>query len=399
MKQLVTILVLFLAACHGPQFSGGVETAVSDTTRIASCTYLTRDASGKVVLSWVEQQVGEETGTLFYAVSPDEGKTFPAGKLVPTAQGILPHGENMPKMIFRPNGEVIAMYGAQSNDPRNKYAGKVFYTISPDGGATWQPSVPLVTDPAGYDQRYFDMVVLPSGEAAVIWLDNRKLVQKEGSTLYIATTGGTPGFHRERPIVQTVCQCCRTALYVDAQGGLHAAFRDIIQDTIRDMVHIFSKDGGETFTQPVRISADNWAINGCPHTGPAMVRNANGLHFAWFTMGGGEGVFYCQSPDNGITYTRKENISALPTAKHPQLAVLGKGDLALVWDEAADTSGNRIGILHKSADGKTLNRDFLTAETEFAGFPVLEQTAEGVLVAYKKRRNGKEGVYVKSLRL
>lgn len=399
MKRLATIFVLFLAACQGGQFSGGTETAVSDTTRNASCTYLTRDASGKVVLSWVEQREGEETGMLYYAVSPDDGKTFPAGKPVPTAQGILPHGENIPRMIFRPNGEVIAMFGIQSNDPRNKYAGKVLYTISPDGGGTWQPAVPLVTDSAGYDQRYFDMAVLPSGEAVAIWLDNRKLVKNEGSTLYIATTGATPGFHQERPVVQTVCQCCRTALYVDAQGGLHAAFRDIIQDTIRDMVHIFSKDGGETFTPPVRISADNWAINGCPHTGPAMVRNANGLHFAWFTMGGGEGVFYCQSPDNGITYSRKENISALPTAKHPQLAVLAKGDLALVWDEAADTSGNRIGILHKSPDGKTLSRGFLTPGKEFAGFPVVEQTAEGVVVAYKKRRNGKEGVFVKSLKL
>lgn len=399
MKRLVTICVLALAACQSRQISAGGERAVSDTTRSASCTYLTHDASGNVVLSWVEQKAGEETGMLYFAVSQDEGKTFPPGKPVPTALGILPHGENMPKMIFRPNGEAIAMFGTQSNDPRNKYAGKVFYTISPDGGHTWQPAVPLVTDTAGYDQRYFDMAVLPSGEAVAIWLDNRKLVKNEGSTLYIATTGGTPGFHRERPIVQTVCQCCRTALYVDAQGGLHAAFRDIIRDTVRDMVHIFSKDGGETFTQPVRISADNWAINGCPHTGPAMVRNANGLHFAWFTMGGGEGVFYCQSPDNGISYTRKENISALPTAKHPQLAVLGKGDLALVWDEAAGTTGNRIGILHKSADGKTLERDFLTPAEESAGFPVVEQTGEGVLVAYKKTKNGKEGVYVRSLKL
>lgn len=399
MKNLVIVFIIFLAACRGGQLAASEERPVSDTTRSASCTHLARDASGRLVLSWVEQQAGEETGMLYYAVSPDGGKTFPAGKPIPTAKGILPHGENMPKMIFRPNGEVIAMYGVQSNDPRNKYAGKVFYTLSADGGNTWQPAVPLVTDTAGYDQRYFDMAVLPSGEAVAIWLDNRKFHQKEGSTLYIAITGAAPGFHRERPVVQTVCQCCRTALYVDAQGGLHAAFRDIIQDTIRDMVHIFSKDGGETFTQPVRISADNWAINGCPHTGPAMVRNANGLHFAWFTMGSGEGVFYCQSPDNGISYTKKESISALPTAKHPQLAVMERGDLALVWDEAADTSGNRIGILHKSADGRTLERDFLTAANEFAGFPVVEQTGEGILVAYKKRRNGKEGIYYRRLEL
>ncbi len=95
------------------------------------------------------------------------------------------------------------------------------------------------------------------------------------------------------------------------------------------MVHIYSKDGGETFTQPVRISADNWAVNGCPHTGPAMTSNRAGLHFAWFTMGGGEGVFYSKSINNGITFSGRESISARPTAKHPQLAAMPTGDLLL----------------------------------------------------------------------
>ncbi|MRG48133.1 hypothetical protein GFS24_23640 [Chitinophaga sp. SYP-B3965] len=386
--------LLFLAACDTTTFSGGKELVLSDTTRDASCTYMTRNAQGQIVVSWVENS------QLYYAVSPDEGETFSPAKLIPTTSGIQAHAENMPKMVFRPNGEVIAMYGGQSNDPRNKYAGKVYYTRSPDAGANWLPAQPLVTDTASYDQRYFDMTLLPSGEAVTIWLDNRKNDTKEGSTLYIATTGKEPGFQQERQIAQTVCQCCRTALYVDADGALHTTFRDIINDTIRDMVHMVSVDNGATFSPPVRISPDNWAINGCPHTGPAMVKNAQGLHFAWFTMGGGQGVFYCQSPDNGITYTKKESISALPTAKHPQLAALKNGDLALVWDEAVDTIGSRIGIQHKAGNGEKMAAGFITPADAYANFPVLKPVGEGkVLIAYKKRKGKREEVCVQLVTL
>lgn len=393
-------MFIFAAACHPAVFPGNRESVLSDTLRDASCAYMTRDANGALVVSWVEKDDGVETGTFYYAVSKDDGQSFSAARKVPTATGIQPHAENLPKIIFRPNGEAIVMFGIQSNDPRNKYAGKVLYTRSADGGQHWLPAVPLVQDTAGYDQRYFDMALLPSGEAVAIWLDNRKYHQQEGSTLYIATTGQEPGFGQERQTAQTVCQCCRTALYVDAQGALHAAFRDIINDTIRDMVHMVSTDGGRTFSPPVRISPDNWAIRGCPHTGPAMVKNAEGLHFAWFTMGGGQGVFYCQSRDNGITYTKKQSISALPTAKHPQLTALGNGDLAMVWDEAADTSGNRIGIQHKAGNGETVAARFITPEHAYASFPVLKAVGDkAVLVAYKKREGEREKVCVQRVPL
>lgn len=388
MKYIILCTVL-LYACGEPA-SLSREVILSDTTKDASCAYITRTTAGTLAVSWLEGN----PATLCYAVSSDEGATFPEVKRIPTATGIPPHAENLPKMAFLPGGQIIALYGLESNDPRNKYAGKVYYTRSLDNGEHWQPATPLVTDTTGYDQRYFDIAVLPSGEAAAIWLDNRKQHTKEGSTLYIAFAG-KDGFTQERAIAQTVCQCCRTDLYMDAEGAIHAAFRDIINDTIRDMVHILSADNGRSFTKPVRISADNWAINGCPHTGPTMVKNAGGLHFAWFTMGGGQGVFYCRSEDNGATYTKRESVSALPVAKHPQLAALKDGSIVLVWDEAKDASTSRIGIQYREADGRAVSTGFITPEGTFANYPVIREAAPGkALVAYKKRKGNREMVCV-----
>lgn len=94
----------------------------------------------------------------------------------------------------------------------------------------------LVTDTAGYDQRYYDIALLPNGEAGIIWLDNRKTVTKEGPGLYFATTNGKNGFENARLISQLCCQCCRTDLFVDKKENVHVLYRGIIQDSIRDII-------------------------------------------------------------------------------------------------------------------------------------------------------------------
>lgn len=385
-RQWIIISAIGIAACNGPKAHIRV---LSHTTQDASCPYLAATADGRTVISWVEAPAGADTGTLYYAISEDKGVTFSVPQRVPTANGILPHAENMPKMVFKPDGEIIAIYGVEQNDPRNKYAGKVFYTRSLNGGKDWLPAQALVTDTGSYDQRYFDIALLPDGEAAVIWLDNRKDVDAEGSSLYFAVTARHDGFQKEKVLAETVCQCCRTDLYTDGEGGIHIAFRDIINDSIRDMVHMVSTDGGASFSGMKRISADNWVVRGCPHTGPAMVKNREGMHFTWFTMGGGEGVYYCQSPDNGQTYTRRQKVSSVPLAKHPQIAALGHNKIMIVWDEPVKVNNafnSRVGFQVRNSAGEVLHAGLLTPDSVYACYPVIRGLDDyTVLVAYTQR--------------
>ena len=157
-------------------------------------------------------------------------------------------------MVFKPNGEIIAVWGVENANEINKYSGLVYYSQSFNEGKSWSEAKPLVQDTTSFDQRYFDVALLKNGEAGIIWLDNRKTTDKEGSTLYFATTNGKNGFENEKPIAETLCQCCRTDLFLDATGNIHAAFRNIINDTVRDMAHIVSIDEGKTFRGPKRIS-------------------------------------------------------------------------------------------------------------------------------------------------
>ena len=367
-----------------------ISTATGTVT-VTTCPFITSDAKGNVVMSFGKEIKGKDA-VLCYSFFDEKANKFGQPIEIPSSKGVELHGENAPKIVFKPNGEIIAVWGIDNPTPKKKYDGLIQYSQSFDKGKSWTPAIPLVKDSAGIDQRYFDIDLLPNGEAAIIWLDNRSKTELQGSSLYYAETKGRSGFQNEKSIGETTCQCCRTDLYIGKNGVIYTAYRDIINDEIRDMVLSYSSDNGKTFSEPKRISPDDWKINGCPHTGPTMTQNTSGLHFAWFTMGGGAGVFYANSSDSGIRFSQRESVSDNPSAKHPQIATLNN-DVLIVWDETTEVDGNyfnRIGLQHRSRNGSVLNTRFITAAEVSATFPIVKALNEKeVLVAWSQ--GGKEG--------
>lgn len=389
---IISLVVLtVLSACsnrHSMRIFSSQEMLVDSLP--GQCPFLTRDTKGQTIMSWVRMN-HDSTAAFCYAISPD-GKKFGRPIVVPNSGNIQPHGENLPKVIFKPSGEIIALWGAANPNPRNKYSGLVFYVQSFDDGKTWTTPKPLTADTSSYDQRYYDVALLPNGEAAIVWLDNRKSAEKEGAALYYARTEGRLGFTGEKKISEGCCPCCRTDLFVDRKGGVHVMYRGILENSIRDMVHIVSTDGGKIFSAPRRISQDNWVLHSCPHTGPAMTENNTGLHFAWFTGGNNAGCFYTQSINNGNSFGGQDSVSSL--GSHPQMAATESGEVVIVWDEFVQSSNNqpckKIGVQERDANGKALARQFITADSLFCTYPVVAPSGEGhSIVAYTSRK-GKE---------
>lgn len=298
--SLISILFSCTDTTHEKEEEYSEKMISMDTNSETTCPFLTNDNNGNIAISYIKEK-SDSIAVMCYAISIDKGHSFGEPVEIPASREVHPSAENLPKIVFKPDGEIIAVWGVDNSSPEKKYGGLVYYAQSFDQGNNWSEAKPLVEDTASIDQRYFDVSILKNGEAGIIWLDSRTKTDKQGSTLYYAQTNGKSGFQNEKPIGETICQCCRTDLFVDRKGNIHAAYRDIINDSIRDMVHTVSIDGGKTFSQSKRISDDNWAINGCPHTGPTMTENNSGLHFAWYTMGGGSGVFYSFTNDNGTT--------------------------------------------------------------------------------------------------
>ncbi|WP_159467403.1 sialidase family protein [Dyadobacter sp. 3J3] len=412
MKRISFLLCLFLFVASAYRFPDLMPEGEKGPFQIslpgadASGAYLTTDNNNNPVLSWV-QQVSPDNYRMFYASSFDGGHTFEKARWITTSKGIYPHDENMSKIIYKKNGDMMAIFAVSNPGKENKYAGLLYYTQSFDNGLVW--TEPKQLSPAksySNDERYFDMTLLPDGEVGVVWLDSRKpdvttvtvhkhegMDMSEGSAIYFSKTDHRKGFIEETRIAESACQCCRTKLFLDESGKLHLTYRAILNDSIRDMVHSVSLDNGKLFSAPGRISADNWVIRGCPYTGPTMTGNSAGMHFAWYTMGTGKGIFYCNSTGDK-NFSTKESISSSASAKHPQIIANKKGKLTIVWDELNDEGNFRIGIQTRDVNGKLLKTGFLTPKTINAKHPVaLPSGPNGILVAFTKKTGDQNQVF------
>ncbi|WP_353719047.1 sialidase family protein [Dyadobacter sp. 676] len=394
MKHLIygagLLLMVSCAAERKPvQDSGGTAESRVDSSYAGTCPFLFA-IGDTTVFSWV-RTVSDSEAVLCFKIS--DGNGFGKTLTVPGSGNVRPHGENLSKVILAPDGRIIAAWGVANPNPENKYSGLVFYSSSADDGQTWTDPAPLSPDEKSIDQRYFDLEILPGGTVGAVWLDSRKDTPVEGSSLYFATFGKNNAFEGEKPIDRTVCQCCRTDLFVDKAGGLHVAYRKILNDSIRDMVHIVSADSGRSFSTPVRISPDNWVIRACPHTGPAIAQTDSALSFVWYTMGSGKGVFFTSSKDNGKTFSAKNAVGNSTAGKHPQIQLLKNGNQAIVWDEHTET-GSVIGLEMRSPAGERLKTAHLASSQGFASFPVIKQVGNKLLIAYSASKTAEEKEHV-----
>jgi hypothetical protein len=392
-KLLIYLIVSLLISCNNPDVEKKIDipkkdsfppSLISNSKKLADSPFLTTSHYKNPVLSWVEGE--EKEAYLYYVTSEDNGKTFSSPIEVTPTKGLTPHHETMPKLAFKKNGTVVVVFQKRNSTSKNRFAGAIFYSQSFDNGKTWTKSNYLHSDTSeGIGRSFFDIVLLPDGEIGAVWLDGRKR-QKDGSTLCFAKTNANNGFGKDKEIGQKTCQCCRTDIFVDNQKKIHVAYRDIINDSIRDIVHLSSTDNGNTFSNSKRISADNWVINGCPHTGPSITNTENGVSFFWFTSGGKEGVFNTQLTNNSAEFT--ERILINPHARHPQAITLKNGTIVLTWDETFKTEEgyiNKIGVMFRKKDG-TNNIEYLTSEKVDSSHPVLLEVENNcVLISWTQR--------------
>lgn len=400
-KILITsfIFLLFTETILAQNNSKKIEEIASTYT--TNCPFLTNDNKGNIVLSYGKESENDES-IICYAYFNSKTNSFGKPIEIKKSKGVKLHGENAPKIAFKSDGTIIAVWGVDNASETKKYGGLVYYTQSFDNGKSWTNATPLVTDKKSIDQRYFDIEKLSNGEIAIVWLDNRTSSKLEGSTLFYAATKGKLGFVDEKPIAETTCQCCRTDLSVNKNGSINVAFRDIINEEIRDMSICISKDNGKTFTKPKRISEDNWKISGCPHTGPTIAENNLGLHFAWFTMGNGSGVYYCNSKDGAKNFSQRESVSINASAKHPQITSGKNQHIYIVWDEIKEVNGvatYQVGLQERDENGKILTTKFISETNQNAVYPVIKQVQNNNLLIAWVNRDQPENVYYKIVKI
>lgn len=197
------------------------------------------------------------------------------------------------------------------------------------------------------------------------------------SALFYAGAAG------EREITKGVCYCCKTALVSGPGSSVFAAWRHVFAGNIRDIAFTMSRDGGRSFAAPVRVSADEWQLDGCPDDGPALAVDDKGIvHVVWPTVVSKpephKSIFYASTRD-GRTFTKRVRISnELHNAAHPQVAIDPRGNPFVVWDEIVN--GQRQIVMSHRREGR-FTPPTPVGTTVPAWYPAITRSSDGILIA------------------
>jgi len=353
--------------------------------------FVTKDNQNSIVLNWTEA-VSDGQFVMKYLELDPYGNRKNSIKTIPTTVGTQSHAESMPKIIKTAKGVVYAVFRIKAQNPKNRFGGHIYYTLSKDNGKTWVEKQKLVQIKNARSQSFYDVALLPDGEVGISWLDSRKISgDKEGSTLYFAKSKGSKGFVGQKPLVGSTCQCCRTELFVNSRSEIYVAFRNITKGSIRDMFQVNSSDNGLTFSLPKRIGKDNWKINGCPHTGPSLASDASKTAAVWFTGAiSGSGIYFKKLSDEMTFLGKKKPLTS--TGRHPQMAALPNGDFCVVYEDSYTVKEKvfeRIVLHVVKNDGSEIKKIISESNTK-NDHAVITITKEGkLLVSWVKREEGK----------
>ena len=367
-------------AAEAPRF--GEATAVSRATDVGTAPMFAVSPGGNEAVVWVSAPDGGTDGRLY--VSVDGG---PPSSIADSLGPIQAHGESPPKIAYGADGSLNVAYvvGKEVENRRFPLAALRFARSS-DGGATWSAPVTVTDDSVFGSHNFHALHAATDGALYVSWLDGR--TGKSATFITRSTDGGRTWAPNVRVSEGESCPCCRTALATSTDGTLYLAWRQVFPGSIRDVVVARSSDHGATWTEPVRVHADDWVFDACPHAGPSLQVDARGrVHVAWWTgKEGSAGVYYARSDDGAKTFGTPVPLGVAEFSRpaHVQLA-LGEGEVvAAAWDDG--TKQTPVVVLRVSHDGGAsfAPAQALSAKGRAAAFPVIGISPRGVTVAWSE---------------
>lgn len=364
-------------------------TTLSDSTNEATTPLTGLYTDGSPIVYWIEKESKTNKNIVAFTFLDKSTNSFGKRMYIPATSGCNDgHGQGMPKISFKKDGTMIVVYHVRIPTEASPFAGKIYYSMSSDKGNTWTTPAIIHNDTLANNSHGFPALAsLPDGEVAAVWLDGRNKLPH--SELYMAQTTKGKGFQESGKIGGPACQCCKLDMYLDQQNLIHVLYRGIGDSSIRDIMHIYSNNNG-IFSSPEKISNDGWKIKGCPHAGPGMIQYNDTLHYAWFTMGNGKGIYHVTSDLKGQIYSNRRSIAGNEFAKYPQLTKLHNGDLAIVWQEyiKRDSTGyNRIKMeVHNK---NSITSSVLTKDMEDASHPIITSIGNKDILVFEKDESGK----------
>lgn len=375
------VLIALSASCSSPgkknaDRSPGI--CISDPLHKAGSAYLTSDEKNNPVISWCET---DNSGKKFLYLSffdTISGK-FSSAISIPVEQHIIFHEEGMPKPAVKGDGSLVVVYETSLATEENKWAGNINYIQSFDKGKTWtSPRAVHADTTAGASHSFAAVTRLADGEIGACWLDQSFNYKNPGRPVKFASTRGKDGFANEILVDSAACECCRLAVTCAMPGTVSIVYRDIINDSVRDISVCTSQNNGQSFATPVSFSQDRWKINGCPHNGPDVANTAEASYAVWFTGGSAKGVYYSELNNHNQVQVKKL-VSA--DGRNIQVTLLPDGAKVIAYSESmrqGDSLYSSI-AMKKIKDGKIFIKE-ITPRQAHASYPVTKAFGDNKII-------------------
>lgn len=349
----------------------------------------TIDDSGKLWISYVRDQ------HVWVSQSDDKGKSFSSPvKVNKIAEDVEHNGENRPKIIVTPGGEILLSWTLKTS---NRYTGEIRFARSSDGGSTFSEPKTINDDGLRVGHRFDSMFLTKSGHLYLTWIDKRELHASTqagesyaGAAIYYAVSDDYgQSFSPNYPVSSNSCECCRIAMAPNGKDGVAILWRQIFDEEIRDHAFAILKPEGSV-SQSARASFDDWYINACPHHGPAMeiAATENEYHMTWFSNGNiNQGIYYARY--NSLTGLSDGvmRVDGKPGAGHPDVKEF-EGKLYLVW-KGFDGKATQLNLIVSADNGQSWsNAETMYSTTLASDYPWLVRDKDALFLSWHSDEYG-----------
>ncbi|HLA48139.1 MAG: hypothetical protein A2W77_01415 [Nitrospinae bacterium RIFCSPLOWO2_12_39_16] len=329
--------------------SFGTQLSINHTDKRVSNTSAIIDDDGRIYIGWVKEEGNKNN--IYIVSSTDDGKTF-SDKVRVNGDADMPSGINhAPTMALGIKGELYIAWTISRID--GEFSSDIKFSRSLNKGKSFEPAIIVNDDNLSVSHGFESMAVADDSSIYIAWLDGRE--KKEGvSSTYIAkSTDNGKTFEKNVRVDGNSCPCCRTAVTVAHDGTVYVSWRKVFKGDIREIVLSKSTDRGKSFSESVVVGNDKWVIAGCPHRGPSMSSDKDGiLYVVWYTEGeaGSPAIYIANSKDRGKSFSKK----VLPFSNgvfpdHPVMTLNRDGKPLIAWEETTPVLSR---LIFQQADEK-----------------------------------------------
>lgn len=341
------------------------------------------DTEGKIWMTWMTEY--PDSAALQFAHWQDS--TWWDVKTLKRGDNWFINWADFPSVFAHSNGSLVT-YSLMESAP-DLYAYDISLSVSWDKGNSWINGTVPHKDQTDTEHGFVSFFEYNQQKTGLVWLDGRNYAKTKPEdrkmVLRFATLDQLGHIDDSKELDDMVCSCCQTDA-VEIEGGAIVVYRDRTEEEIRDIS--FVKLQGEEWSEPQKLSNDNWEIGGCPVNGPAIDADEGIIAAAWFTSANGQAkVKMAISEDNAESFGEPIIVDENKPIGRVDIKVV-EGEIWLTW--MGYVAGDAfVRLARYSLEGQLIEiQNIAAVQTERStGFPRMAYAENLVILGWTTKNN------------